>query len=39
MEIKEALKNLGLGDKEALVYSALVELGETTAYKIAQKCA
>ncbi len=37
MEIKEALQNIGLNEKEALVYTALLELGQATAYKIAQK--
>lgn len=37
MEIKEALQNIGLNEKEAFVYTALLELGQATAYKIAQK--
>ncbi len=37
MDIKEALKNLGLNEKEAKVYITLLEIGQTTAYKIAEK--
>lgn len=37
MEIKDALQNIGLNEKQALVYTALLELGQATAYKIAQK--
>lgn len=34
---EEALKNLGLNQKQAAVYLALLQLGEATAYRIAQK--
>ncbi|EKE21958.1 MAG: Transcriptional regulator, TrmB [uncultured bacterium] len=33
----EALENLGLSEKEAKVYLALLELGQASAYKVAQK--
>lgn len=33
----EALENLGLSEKEAKVYLALLELGQSSAYKVAQK--
>lgn len=35
MTIQEALSNFGLNEKEAKVYVALLELGQTTAYAIA----
>ncbi len=37
IKIKEALKNLGLNEKQTIVYLSLLQLGNTTAYKIAQK--
>ena len=37
MDIQEALRNFGLNDKEARVYVALLELGQTTAYAIAER--
>lgn len=37
MSINDALKTLGLSEKQALVYLALVELGESAAYPIARK--
>lgn len=37
IKIKEALKNLGLNEKQTIVYLNLLQLGNTTAYKIAQK--
>jgi HTH-type transcriptional regulator, sugar sensing transcriptional regulator len=33
----EALENLGLSEKEAKVYLALLELGQASAYRVAQK--
>lgn len=36
-KIEEALKNLGLNGKQVSVYLTLLQLGNTTAYKIAQK--
>lgn len=38
MNIQESLKNLGLNDKQAKVYVALLELGQVTAYAIAERC-
>lgn len=38
MTIQESLRNLGLDDKEGRVYVALLELGQTTAYAIAERC-
>jgi len=35
--INDALKNLGLNDKEARAYAALLELGQTTAYAVAER--
>ncbi len=35
--INDALNNLGLNDKEGKIYISLLELGQTTAYKIAEK--
>ncbi len=37
MEKVEALTNLGLSEKEAKVYLALLELGQASAYKVSQK--
>ena len=37
MQIEDALRNLGLDIKEARVYRALLELGQSTAYAIAEK--
>ena len=37
MEIHDALQNIGLNDKEARVYTSLIQLGETSAYGIATK--
>ena len=37
MSIGDALKTLGLTEKQSLVYVALVELGESAAYPIARK--
>ena len=37
MEIQQVLSTLGLNDKEARVYSALLQLGSATAYAVAQK--
>ena len=37
MELKDSLKNLGLTDKEALVYLALLQLGRASAHSIADK--
>jgi HTH-type transcriptional regulator, sugar sensing transcriptional regulator len=37
MELSEVLKKAGLNDKEAKVYLALLELGVSSAYKIAPK--
>ncbi len=37
MEIKEALQTLGLSDKQAAVYLALLQLGRGSAYSIAAK--
>lgn len=37
MDTIEALQNLGLTDKEARVYQALLQLGETSAYAISNK--
>lgn len=36
-KINEALQNLGLTEKQAIIYTNLLQLGKTTAYKIAQK--
>ena len=35
MNLQESLKNLGLNEKEAKVYLALLQLGSTTAYSVA----
>jgi HTH-type transcriptional regulator, sugar sensing transcriptional regulator len=37
MNLVESLKNLGLNEKEAKVYLALLQLGRTTAYNVAIK--
>ncbi len=37
MEKVKALENLGLSEKEARVYLALLELGQASAYRVAQK--
>ncbi|MDQ1284119.1 MAG: TrmB protein [Patescibacteria group bacterium] len=37
MNLVESLKNLGLNEKEAKVYLALLQLGKTTAYNVAVK--
>ncbi|MDO8743262.1 MAG: helix-turn-helix domain-containing protein [Candidatus Azambacteria bacterium] len=37
MQIEDALRGLGLNNKEAAVYRALLELGQTTAYQVAEK--
>ncbi|MDP2668293.1 MAG: helix-turn-helix domain-containing protein [bacterium] len=37
MQIVEALQNIGLNEKEAKVYTALLSLGESTAYVIADR--
>jgi len=37
MKKVKALENLGLSEKEAKVYLALLELGQASAYKVAQK--
>lgn len=37
MEKIKALENLGLSEKEAKVYLALLELGQASAYRVAQK--
>ncbi|MBI2617920.1 hypothetical protein HYW58_00460 [Candidatus Kaiserbacteria bacterium] len=37
MQIKEALQTIGLNDKQASVYIALLQLGQTSAYAIALK--
>ena len=37
MELQSALKNLGLNEKEAKVYLALLQLGTTTAYSVADR--
>lgn len=37
MQIEDALRNLGLDIKEARVYRALSELGQSTAYAVAEK--
>ena len=37
MQITEALQNLGLNEKEAKVYIALIQLGKATAYSIATR--
>lgn len=37
MEKVQALENLGLSEKEAKVYLALLELGQASAYRVAQK--
>src|SRR3989338_5528891 len=37
MEVKEILRELGLGDKEAAIYTAALELGEAGAAAIATK--
>lgn len=36
--INESLQNLGLNEKEAKIYVALLELGQTTAYAVAERC-
>lgn len=36
-KIEEALQNIGLNEKQALVYTSLLQLGNGTAYKIAKK--
>ncbi len=36
MQIAEALKNLGLSEKEALVYIALLRIGKGSAYEVAE---
>lgn len=38
MNVKESLESVGLNDKQAKVYLALLELGQTTAYAIAERC-
>lgn len=38
MNISESLRDLGLNDKEAKVYVALLELGQVTAYAVAERC-
>jgi len=38
MEAKDALRQIGLNEKEALVYTSLLQLGQTTAYAIAENC-
>ncbi|MDP3795056.1 MAG: helix-turn-helix domain-containing protein [bacterium] len=37
MKITEGLQNLGLNEKEARVYAALLETGQASAYTVAQK--
>ncbi|MEK7535694.1 MAG: helix-turn-helix domain-containing protein [Patescibacteria group bacterium] len=37
MDEKEAIKSLGMGDKEASVYLALLQLGQASAYQVATK--
>lgn len=37
MEIEEALQNLGLNEKQAAVYTALLQLGRASAYSVAIK--
>ncbi len=37
MNIEEALKTLGLNDKQVAVYAALLQLGQSTAYRVAVK--
>lgn len=37
MRIEESLRNLGLNSKEAKIYVALLELGQTTAYAVAER--
>jgi len=37
MRIEESLRNLGLSEKEGAVYLALLSLGQTTAYAVAEK--
>lgn len=37
MRIEESLRSLGLNDKEGSVYVALLSLGQTTAYAVAEK--
>ena len=37
MEIQDVLKSIGLDDKEARVYMALLELGTATVHPIANK--
>jgi sugar-specific transcriptional regulator TrmB len=37
MNLKNALKNIGLNDKEARIYLALLEKGVSTAYSVANK--
>jgi sugar-specific transcriptional regulator TrmB len=37
MNIQESLQNLGLNDKQAKVYMALLELGQVTAYAVAER--
>lgn len=36
-KVEEALKNLGLNEKQIIVYLSLLQLGSTTAYRVAQK--
>lgn len=38
MNLLEALENLGLNEKEAKVYLALLQLGKATAYSISLRC-
>ncbi len=37
MDIKQALQTIGLSDKETAVYTALLQLGQATAYAVAVK--
>ena len=37
MQINEALRQLGLNDKQSLVYTSLLQLGRSTAYAVAEK--
>ena len=37
MDMKQALKTIGLSDKESAVYMALLQLGQATAYAVAVK--
>jgi len=37
MDLQSALQNLGLNEKEAAVYLALLEQGESTAYQVAKR--